>query len=123
MYHKVNIKALKKLQASADSAASSPSSSQQSKLPDSVVEYLMWYHLGRVDSSALDSVSLSSIYRHHFSRETAARNLLPLLQSFSHRTDLGLAREINAQNGKPLFGSTRSLRTPGTGLYTALIST
>ena len=34
-----------------------------------------------------------------------------LLQSFMARSDLGLAREI-AANGKPMFGSTRTLKMP-----------
>ena len=101
VYHKVNIKSLKR-------QASSAGGQYKSGLPDGVVDYLLWYHLGRGDS--LDSMSLASIYKQHFAREVNPRNLLPLLQAYLHRTDLGLAREINSANGKPLFGATRSLK-------------
>ena len=38
-------------------------------LPESVVDYLMWYHLGRPDADGrpLEAVSIASIYKQHFS--------------------------------------------------------
>merc|ERR1712029_660496 len=39
------------------------------------------------------------------------RNLALLLQTYMARNDLGLAREI-ASNGKPMLGSTRTLKMP-----------
>ena len=39
------------------------------------------------------------------------RNLALLLQTYMARNDLGLAREI-AANGKPMLGSTRTLKMP-----------
>ena len=59
-------------------------------------------------------MSIASIYRQYFSSSTdvaSAKNLSMLLQSYMARTDLSLAREL-ATNGKPLFGSTRTLKMP-----------
>ena len=73
------------------------------------------YHLGRNDTSEnrnLETVSLASIYKQHFSCEVNSRNLCLLLQTYMHRSDINLAREINATNGKPLFGATRTLKVP-----------
>lgn len=85
-------------------------------LPESVVDYLMWYHLGRPDADGrpLEAVSIASIYKQHFSSTSdvvSPRNLALLLQTYMARNDLGLAREI-ASNGKPLLGSTRTLKMP-----------
>ena len=100
VYHKVNIKSLKKL----------TNSTNVVKLPEGVIEYLVWYHLGRVDTMA--AMSLASILKQHFSCEVHPRNLCLLLQCFMQRTDLGLTREV-AANGKPLFAtSSRTLKTP-----------
>ena len=43
--------------------------------------------------------------------QVSPRNLALLLQTYMARNDLGLAREI-ASNGKPLLGSTRTLKMP-----------
>ncbi|XP_059088121.1 protein NDRG3-like isoform X2 [Tigriopus californicus] len=101
VYHKVNIKNLKK-------------SNATFSLPDSVIEYLLWYHLGKSDSDSrsLDTVSLASIFKRHFSCDVNSRNLCLLLQSYMQRTDLNLAREINSSNGKALYGATRTLKVP-----------
>ncbi len=62
-------------------------------------------------ASSLDALSLASIYKQHFTCEVNPRNLGLLVTAYMQRTDLGIAREV-AANGKPLFGSTRSLRVP-----------
>ncbi|XP_071749869.1 protein NDRG3 isoform X3 [Lepeophtheirus salmonis] len=95
VYHKVNIKSLKKHQ-------------HCSNIPDSVIEYLVWYYMGRSGRS-LDATSLSSIYKQHFLAEVNPRNLWLLMQTYMQRKDLNLAREL-APNGKTLFGSTRTLK-------------
>eukprot|EP00096_Caligus_rogercresseyi_P014837 TRINITY_DN7318_c0_g1_i1.p1 TRINITY_DN7318_c0_g1~~TRINITY_DN7318_c0_g1_i1.p1 ORF type:complete len:464 (-),score=95.73 TRINITY_DN7318_c0_g1_i1:645-2036(-) len=95
VYHKVNIKSLKKHQNS-------------SNIPESVIEYLVWYYMGRSGRS-LDATSLASIYKQHFLAEVNPRNLWLLMQTYMQRKDLNLAREV-APNGKTLFGSTRTLR-------------
>ena len=71
------------------------------------------YHLGRTsgEGRSLDTVSLVSIYKQHFSGQVNPRNFHSLLSAYMSRSDLGLAREI-AANGKPLFGATRSLQSP-----------
>ena len=43
--------------------------------------------------------------------QVSPRNLALLLQTYMGRNDLGLAREI-AANGKPMLGSTRTLKMP-----------
>ena len=64
-----------------------------------------------VEGRSLDTISLVSIYKQHFSSEVNPRNLSLLLHAFMQRSDLGIAREI-ATNGKPLFGATRTLKVP-----------
>ena len=84
VYHKVNIKSLRKLQQQQQlerqqqpdqqhqqqHSSSSTAGQQQGscRLPDSVVDYLMWYHLGRPDSDGrpLEAVSIAAIYKQHF---------------------------------------------------------
>lgn len=86
-------------------------------LPETVVDYLIWYHLGRPDAEGrgLDAVSVASIYRQYFSSGGSegpnGKNLALLLHSYVQRTDLNLAREI-APNGKELLGASRALKTP-----------
>ena len=95
-YHKVNMKNLKK----------------SITLDDSVVEYLIWYHLGSLGGDrGLDVVSLASIYRQYFKTEVQAANLAQLIQSYMNRTDLGLARDL-APNGKTIVGANRTLKMP-----------
>lgn len=62
VYHKVNIKSLRKLQQQQQSQ-----DHPTSGLPESVVDYLIWYHMGRPDSDGrpLEAVSISSIYRYY----------------------------------------------------------
>ena len=57
VYNKINLKTLKKQQR--------PECSSNLALPDTVVDYLIWYHLGRPDAEgrALDAISVSSIYK------------------------------------------------------------
>jgi len=95
-YHKVNMKNLKK------SAA----------IDDSVLEYLIWYHLGSLGGDrGLDVVSLASIYRQYFKTEVLPANLAQLTQSYMNRTDLSLARDL-APNGKTIVGANRTLKMP-----------
>ena len=58
VYNKINLKTLKKQQRP-DCGTSNLA------LPDTVVDYLIWYHLGRPDAEgrALDAISVSSIYK------------------------------------------------------------
>lgn len=118
VYNKVNIKSLRKLQRlNLQQQASSGQSISNPPLPDTVVDYLIWYHLGRPEAEGrgLDAVSVASIYRQHFTAGSSegpnAKNLTLLLQSFIQRSDLGLAREL-AANGKELLGATRALKSP-----------
>ena len=95
-YHKVNIKNIKK----------------NKTVDDSVVEYLIWYHLGSLGRDrGLDVVSLASIYRQYFKYEVRPATLLHQKQSYANRSDLGLARDI-APNGKTIIGSKPSLKMP-----------
>lgn len=91
------------------------------KLPESVVDFLVWYHFGggltftvqnehyindvfscfrckgRIDTDArsLDTKSLVSIYKQHFSTEVNPRNLSLLMHSYMTRTDLRISREVS----------------------------
>jgi len=110
VYNKINLKTLKKQQR--------PECSSNLALPDTVVDYLIWYHLGRPDAEgrALDAISVSSIYKQYFnaggSEGPNCKNLAAFLQSYVQRSDLNLAREI-APNGKVLYGaSSRALKSP-----------
>lgn len=101
-YHKVNMKQLKKVR----------------HVPDSVVEYLIWHHLGSLGSlgsptsRGLDVVSLASIYRQYFATQVNPCNLSLLEQTYANRTDLHLSRDM-ATNGKPMHGqSSRTLKMP-----------
>jgi hypothetical protein len=99
-----------------NSSTSQPSFSNQ-PLPESVVDYLIWYHLGRPDAEGrgLDAISVASIYKQYFitggNEGPNGKNLALLMQTFVQRSDLNLAREI-APNGKELLGATRALKTP-----------
>jgi len=94
-YHKVNLQQLKK----------------SKTLPESVVEYLIWYHLGSLTGRGLDTLSLASIYRQHFTSQLSPSNLAGLIHSYVTRTDLGLARSLST-TGKTLKGGNRSLAMP-----------
>jgi len=94
-YHKVNIQQLKKVRT----------------VPDSVVEWLIWYHLGNLTGRGLDTISLASIYRQHFTSHLSPANLGGLTHSYASRTDLGLARDLSPL-GKTLRGARRSLSMP-----------
>jgi len=128
VYNKINLKSLRKQQrgqsqpsAVTDSSFSisstPPSSSTNPPLPESVVDYLIWYHLGRPDAEGrgIDAISVASIYKQYFisggNEGPNGKNLALLLQSYVQRSDLNLAREI-APNGKELLGATRALKTP-----------
>lgn len=95
-YHKMNMKNLRK----------SP------VVPESVVEYLVWYHLGSLGGDrSIDSVSLASILKQHFIAEVNPVNLALLIQAYVTRTDIKLARDL-AANGKTMLGSNRTLKMP-----------
>lgn len=121
VYNKINMKSLRKQirqQQNVNANMSSlASDSNNLPLPETVVDYLIWYHLGRPDAEGrgLDAVSVASIYRQHFSSGGSdspnGKNLALLMHSYVQRTDLNLAREI-ATNGKELLGATRALKTP-----------
>ncbi len=71
VYNKINLKSLRKQSKSGGPNAgnivtnNSESSIGNLPLPESVVDYLMWYHLGRVDAEGrgLDAMSIASIYK------------------------------------------------------------
>jgi len=95
-YHKVNMKNLKK----------------SKTLDDSVVDYLIWYHLGSLGRDrGLDVVSIASIYRQYFQTEVQPANLAQLINSYVNRTDLGLVRDL-APNGKTIIGAKQTLKMP-----------
>jgi len=115
MYHKVNIKNLKKHILNTANNSTGSMRSITPPLPETVVDYLIWYHLGRPDSEGrtIEAATIASVYKQYFNShsETNAKNLSLLIQSYMQRTDLGLAREI-AANGKAMLGSTRTLKMP-----------
>ena len=47
-----------------------------SVIPDSVVDHLLWYHLGSLNGRGLDTLSLASIYRQHFTNNLSPANML-----------------------------------------------
>lgn len=94
-HHKVNMQQLKKA----------------NSIPDSVVDHLLWYHLGSLTGRGLDTLSLASIYRQHFTNHLSPPNLAGLIHSYLTRTDLGLARDLSPM-GKTLHGGHRSLSMP-----------
>jgi len=96
-YNKINVKSLKKT----------------SQLPENVVEYLLWYHLGQIGGGnrGIDSVSVASIYKQHFLTQVNPQNLCQLLQAYVTRSDIKLARDM-APNGKILYGACRTLKMP-----------
>jgi len=126
VYNKINLKSLRKQQRTGtgsqlppgvNSNSNSPSTVNQ-PLPESVVDYLIWYHLGRPDAEGrgIDAISVSSIYKQYFicggGDGPNGKNLALLMQAYVQRSDLNLAREI-AANGKELLGaSVRALKTP-----------
>lgn len=81
VYNKINMKSLRKQQRQTTSSMSSTTMNSNSRiltnnsensvvgcnlpLPESVVDYLMWYHLGRPDAEGrgLDAISVASIYK------------------------------------------------------------
>jgi len=76
-YHKVNMKAIKKAR----------------RLPDCVVDYLVWHHMGSIGKErGPEVVSLAAMYRQYFRTEVKPGNLAKLLQSYTSRSDLNIAR-------------------------------
>ena len=77
VYNKINLKSLRKQQRNQqmNNTSTSPTepisneiqqnSSNNQPLPESVVDYLIWYHLGRPDAEGrgLDAISVASIYK------------------------------------------------------------
>jgi len=95
-YHKVNMKNLGKAVA----------------LPDSALEYLIWFHFGKVQGDQSKStVRLASTFKHYLQNNVHPANLSKLMQSYMTRSNLKLAREI-AANGKTVHGATRTLKMP-----------
>ena len=75
-YHKVNMKAIKKGR----------------RLPDSVVDYLVWHHLGNIGKDrGSEVVSIAAMYRQYFRTEVNPGNLARLLQSYVTRSNLNMA--------------------------------
>jgi len=96
-YHKKNLKSLLK---------------KSLKFPESVSEYLVWYHLGTLGGDrCIDSMSLASIYRQHFGTQVNQNNLSLLIQAYVTRTEVKLARDL-ASNGKTMYGACRTLKMP-----------
>ena len=88
-YHKVNMKALKKAK----------------RLPDSVVNYLVWHHLGStVKARGSYGINLAAMYRQYFRTEVNPSNFARLLESYVTRSDLSIARNSDKRN--------RMLRVP-----------
>ena len=95
-YHKVNMKNMGKAVT----------------LPDSALEYLIWFHFGKIEGDQLKSnVRLASTFKQYFQNNVHPSNLSKLMNSYMTRTNLKLAREI-ASNGKTIHGATRTLKMP-----------
>ena len=73
-YHKVNLHSLKK----------------STTIPESVLDYLIWHHLG---NNAKDNVGLTALYRNHFLNELIPSNLYLLIQSFANRKELNISKD------------------------------
>lgn len=68
VYNKINLKSLRKqarTQPTSNISNQSQSLASNLPLPESVVDYLMWYHLGRPDAEGrgIDAMSVASIYK------------------------------------------------------------
>lgn len=95
-YHKVNMKALKRAK----------------RLPDSVVEYLVWHHLGSIGKEkGRGHICPAAMYRQYFQTEVNPCNLAMILQSYVKRSDLNLTRD-KAPSGKVKPGAATTLKTP-----------
>jgi len=92
-YHKVNMKALKKAK----------------KLPDTVVDYLLWHHLGSiVKEKGRGHICPAAMFRQYFQAEVNPCNLAPILQSYVNRSDLKINRE-KTPGGKTKPGAPTTL--------------
>ena len=60
-----------------------------SSVPDSVLDFLVWHHLGTMTK---ERSGLASLYRNHFSSELSPTNLALLLQSYVSRREVSLTR-------------------------------
>ncbi|XP_049884618.1 protein NDRG3-like isoform X2 [Pectinophora gossypiella] len=60
-------------------------------LTQTVLDYLMWHHLGRYPESR--NYDLAQVYRMYFSRHLNPTNLVLFMESYARRTDLGISRE------------------------------
>ena len=58
-------------------------------LPDSVLEFLLWHHLG----TAGKETGLAAVYRQYFASQVNPNNLALLLQSYASRREIPLARD------------------------------
>jgi len=84
-HHKVNMKALKKA----------------NRLPDSVVEYLVWYHMGSIPKDkGRGHVSPVVMFRQYFQNEVKPSNLAAIMQSYVRRSDLKIQRERSTGKSK-----------------------
>ena len=95
-YHKVNMKAIKKGR----------------RLPDSVVDYLVWHHLGSIGKEkGSGHVCPAAMYRQYFQTEVNPANLAHLLQSYVNRSDLNITRDkSSSEKIKP--GAPATLQVP-----------
>ena len=81
-------------------------------LPDPALEFLIWFHFGKVDSDQTKSnVRLASSLQKYLQSNLQPANLAKLLDSYIKRNPLKLSREI-AANGKTVHGATRTLKMP-----------
>jgi len=81
-------------------------------LPDPALEFLIWFHFGKVDSDQTKSnVRLASSLKQYLQSNLQPANLAKLLDSYIKRNPLKLSREI-AANGKTIHGATRTLKMP-----------
>ena len=95
-YHKVNMKAIKKGR----------------RLPDSVVDYLVWHHLGSIGKEkGSGHVCPAAMYRQYFQTEVNPANLAHLLQSYVNRSDLNITRD-KSSSAKIKPGAPATLQVP-----------
>jgi len=95
-YHKVSMKNLGKAIA----------------LPDPALDFLIWFHFGKVDGDQTRSnVRLAASFKQYLQNNLHPANLAKLMDSYVKRNNIKLAREI-AANGKTVHGATRTLKMP-----------
>jgi len=81
-------------------------------LPEPALEFLIWYHFGKVDGDQTRSSNrLAFSLKQYLQSNLQPANLAKLLDSYIKRNPLKLSREI-AANGKTVHGATRTLKMP-----------